>query len=200
MLLKADVEPIIRKLSACAKWRETERGVKAILGEALAAAASNEYHAEQIIAKWIQHNRFLPTPADIHALAPDVPARRQAAINTGACSTCRGTGRESYWALQTTERWEDSGRVKHRRLERIPVDRWVNAEAQANHVDATKLALMRSPRIEGGSQDGQYWEAVVDGIAQVVAIVNGFCACEFGQHLAQLRIAGQEQDASKNRR
>jgi len=192
-----DCEPIIRKLAGCAGWKDTEKQTKEILGESLALAAMTPYHAEQIISTWVRTNRFLPTPADIHALAEDTPTHKPQVVNTGACSLCHGDGRESYWALTTTTRWEDSGRIKHRRLDRLPVDRWVLAEAAQCDVDPNKLALMRSPRIEGGSQDGMYWEAAVDGIGEQVCIVSSYCACEYGQHLKQSRLAGMGQDEER---
>lgn len=192
-----DCIPIIKRLGGQAGWKDTDKEIKQILAEALRDAASNPYHAEKIVKHWVDNNKFLPTPHDFLMIAQEVPASKPVVHNTGSCSLCRGTGTESYWALVTISRWEDSGRIKNRDTARLPVDRWVMAEAEQNQVDPQKLSIMRSPRIEGGEQDGLYWEAVVDGINQRVAVVNAYCVCDYGRHLREERIAGIERDSQK---
>lgn len=132
------------------------------------ATAQTDHQVSAAITAWIDSQTFPPSPSELRAQIEATPTH--AARPKADCAECRGAGRRSFWALISTERWEDSGRIRRRKVEEIPP-----------------------------SGDGNMWlvnhppvAALVDGINQRVAMLSAFCRCEYGERLRQMATARQE--------
>ena len=126
------------------------------------SAARSDTHLQRAVTAWLDTHSAPPTPLELRATidATTVTAHPSAARD---CPTCQGSGRRSYWALITVERWEDSGRIRRRTCEEIP------CTGDSNYW------LMHEPELA----------ARVDGINQRVALLSGFCDCPRGVTLRQ---------------
>lgn len=74
------------------------------LAETLRTAASSPNHAERIIDKWLQENRWMPTVSDLYALADQVPEHQERATNPTQCGQCGGHGWKRTWMMVTYSR------------------------------------------------------------------------------------------------
>lgn len=159
MVDKSIAQAQIRRLASLRGWKDLNDDGKGELLAALQSSAQNEYHARGIIDRWLQTQTWLPAPSELRSTADDVPAQ-QPQVHRSACSICQGTGRESFWALVTIHRWPN-GEIRRRQIERIPA-----TPGREN------MYLVERPALE----------AEVDGSNQHVAMVSGYCLCEYGQH------------------
>ena len=129
------------------------------------STAKTDHQIRAAIDTWIDSQTFPPSPAELRNVIESTPLHESGdELN---CPECHGSGRRSFWALITVERWPDSGRIKRRALEEIPV------EGDPN------LWLLQWPRL--ASQ--------VDGKTQTVEIVSGFCRCRIGQQRKSVAVA-----------
>lgn len=159
----------IRRLASCPGWRDLNQHGRTELADTLEAVAVSHYHARATITLWLAENRWLPSPADLRSAAAAAPHSEPPKAIRSQCSLCGGMGRESYWALITTERWSNGG-IRRRICERIPP---TPGRENMYHVERPAL------------------EAQVDGQSQVVAMLSGYCRCDYGRHLATIqRIPG----------
>lgn len=147
-------------------WQYATEETKGAYRDTLMEVAVSDEHAKAIVDTWLREGEKLPTPSQLRAIASSTePARPGRSADS--CPVCRGSGRESYWALITTERWSDSGKVKRRYVERIP----------PNPGSDPAFYLSERPAIE----------AKVDGQSQIVALLSGYCLCEYGQHMQTIQ-------------
>lgn len=160
----------IKRLGSLPGWRDLNQAGRTELTDTLVAVAVNPYHCRSTIALWLAENRWLPSPSDIRSAAAAAPHSEPPKATRSQCSLCGGMGRESYWALITTERWSNGG-IRRRICERIPP---TPGRENMYHVERPAL------------------EAEVDGDAQRVARVCGFCRCEYGRHLATIQRQEEE--------
>jgi hypothetical protein len=147
----------IRRLASVRGWKDLNDDGKRELLETLVSASSSDYHARGIIDKWLQTQTWLPAPAELRAIADDVPTS-EPKIHKSGCSLCAGTGRDSYWADVEISRWPN-GEVRKRIAHRIHAS--PGAENQY---------LVSCPT--------NYPDAVM---------VSGYCLCEYGQHLRTIQ-------------
>lgn len=160
----------IRRLGSCPGWRDCNQYARKELADTLEQVAVSPYHARATITLWLSENRWLPSPADIRSAAAAAPHSEPPKAIRSQCSLCAGSGRDSYWGLISTERWPN-GEIKRRICERIPA-----TPGREN------MYLVERPAIE----------AHVDGQSQVVAMVSGYCCCEYGRHLATIQRGGAQ--------
>ena len=123
------------------------------------AAARSDTQLRNAVTAWLDSQTFPPAPAELRAAIESTPMH--AAERGGECSACKGSGRRSFWALITTERWQDSGRIRSRRCEEIP------CTGDPNYW------LIQEPDLA----------CKVDGERQRVALLSGYCGCSLGQTL-----------------
>lgn len=172
----AQVKEAFSRLRGQSGAGNMDKETKVFLAEELAKVSLTVYHANQIVETWLTRDRFMPTPSDLRALAEECPTHPPTVDRKEFCPLCRGEGRESFWALVTTERWHDSGRIKARITERIPPipgrEEWY---------------LIERPAVE----------ATVDGINQRVCMMSDFCPCRYGQHIKQLTLIEKAKAADK---
>lgn len=87
------------------------------LSDTLRHCARDDQHAKAIIEHWLTASAEMPSPSELRelaaSLAPAPPAKPE------ACAACKGTGWVVHWYLITYRYWEDSGRLRDRRVERI---------------------------------------------------------------------------------
>jgi hypothetical protein len=126
------------------------------------AAAKTDHQVGAAITAWLDTQTFPPSPAELRVMIEATPTH--SAKPTGDCLDCSGTGRRSFWALVTIERWQDSGRIRRRNVEEIPV------EGDPN------LWLVNTPALA----------AEVDGNEQRVVMMSGYCHCDAGKRMAQM--------------
>ena len=169
---------LIKRFAALRGWRGMESAAKAELGRWLAKTAETPWQATQAVETWLQEQTNLPTPAEIVEYVRQAPtqAPKQQKVN---CPICHGDGYESFWALINYEFWEDTGRVKSRRIERIPP---VPGQEQ--------FYLIVRPDLE----------AQVDGRNQKVAMTTGYCGCETGQRVKRATEEYWRESGRKGRR
>ena len=136
----------------------------------------DDSHLSAIVGKILTEEIWAPAPAQIRQIAESVPIAREWHPSGERCPLCQGQGRESYWALITTDRWYDTGRIRRRTLQRIP--------PKPGH---EAYYLQERPNLE----------AEVDGINQCVQLVSGYCLCEAGIHLQEIQRAAQARDGGK---
>lgn len=122
------------------------------------ATARNDAQLKGAITAWLDTQTFPPSPAELRTIIEATPTH---ASSRGNCEMCGGGGRRSFWALITTERWEDSGRIRRRTCEEIPCTGDPN------------FWLMHEPELA----------ARVDGNRQRVALLSGYCGCSIGHAL-----------------
>lgn len=132
------------------------------------SAARSDYQVAAAVTRWIDTQTFPPSPAELRAMIEASAA--SAPATDGDCRECNGSGRRSFWALITIDRWPDSGNVRSRKVEKIPV------EGDPN------LWLLSWPPLA----------KQVDGRNQIVETLSGFCRCGFGQRLKQAKAAARE--------
>jgi hypothetical protein len=170
----------IRRLASVRGWKDLNDDGKRELLDTLVSASSSDYHARGIIDRWLQTQTWLPAPAELRALADDVPSKPSEARRSHDCPLCRGDGRESYWVLRTViSRWPDSGRVRQQTVERIAP--WPGRE---------NMYLIESPRAwrEDGTL-GRLEERIE--AEQTVTLVSGYCRCEYGMHRRSIAARGE---------
>ena len=171
----------VNRLCCLRGWKDLERPAKEELASWLARACETDYQAQYAVEKWMESEQFLPAPSDLHRLAKDAPLKPETRRKFD-CPLCRGEGRESYWVLRTIiSRWPDTGRVRHQQIERLTP--WAGRE---------NLYLIEQPRaIRPDGSLGWLEEQITQD--QTVALVSGYCGCEYGQHL---RAIAAREDAA----
>lgn len=132
------------------------------------ATARSDYQVAKAVTAWIDTQMFPPSPAELRAMIEATSA--SAPSQDGDCRECGGSGRRSFWALVTTERWPDSGQIRRRRVEEIPVTGDPN------------YWLMQWPDLA----------KQVDGRDQEVTMMSTFCRCGRGLRLKDAKAAGRE--------
>jgi hypothetical protein len=152
----------IARLSACSGGKNVGKAEAAEYLRVTKAAAKTDHQVAAAVTAWIDSQTFAPSPAELRVMIEATPTH--SAKPAGDCLDCHGGGRRSYWALVTVERWEDSGRIRRRKVEEIPVTGDPN------------LWLVSTPALA----------ATVDGNKQRVVMMSGYCHCDSGKRLAQM--------------
>lgn len=159
----------IRRLGALRGWKDLPDDGKRELLETLTRVATTDYHAKGIVDRWLETQQWLPAPAELRSMAEETPTEPPRWSEKQSCSLCGGRGRESYWAVVTAHRWPN-GEIRNREIQRIPA-----TQGREN------LYLVERPAEE----------AQVDGERQRVAMISGFCCCEYGRHLRGITARGE---------
>lgn len=162
----------IGRLACLHGWRDLEKPAREELAMWLARAAKTDWQASAAVERWLETERYLPSPSDLHRICGELPLKPEAAPRSDDCPLCRGAGRESYWVLRTIiSRWPDTGRIRQQTVERIPP--WPGRENEY---------LIEQPRAL--NQDGTLgWLECQITDQQTIVLVSGICRCEYGQHL-----------------
>jgi hypothetical protein len=142
----------------------------------LLAIAVDDSHLSAIVGKILTEEIWAPAPAQIRAIAEMVPIAKEWHPSGERCPLCQGQGRESFWALISTERWHDTGRIRRRTMERIG--------PKPGH---EAYYLQERPDLE----------EIVDGVNQCVQMVSGYCLCEAGVYLKEIQMAAQSRDGAR---
>lgn len=87
--------------------------------KALKFAALDGRHAERIIDTWTRQNRWMPTVADIYAMAEAVQDRPDPPDSRFQCKKCSGTGWSRIWTLATRR-----GDTMKLEIKPIPFETW----------------------------------------------------------------------------
>lgn len=155
----------IKRLKIYPKFKDLDTEAKIDYSRMFASACQTPYQAAQAMDTWIRTQKFLPAPAELIELVSECNAAPVERF--GDCLECMGRGRRTFWALITTERWPDSGRIKRRIVEEIP------PEGDQNYW------LMTWPSVA----------SKVNPDTQTVSQLCGYCLCEYGQRLKELQLS-----------
>jgi len=156
MITEASAWQELKRLSALTTWKNVDAAGKAEFTRILAPACRTQMELAAAISEWLRTEMFAPSPSDLLGL---ITGNRNDSLPSGNCPDCSGSGRRSFWGLVTVERWPDSGRIKRRRVEEIPI------EGERN------LWLLSWPALA----------KQVDGENQLVEMFSAFCACDYGR-------------------
>lgn len=159
----------IARLASCTGGKNMGKAEAAEYLRVAKAVAKTDFQVAAAVTSWIDSQTFAPSPAELRAMIDATPAH--SARPAQDCRDCSGTGRRSYWALVTVDRYEDTGRIRRRNVEEIP------PSGDAN------LWLVQDPPLA----------KVVDGVNRRVAMMSGYCRCEYGERLRQMVAARGEQ-------
>lgn len=159
----------IARLSSCTGGKNMGKAEAAEYLRVAKAAAKTDYQVAAAVTSWIDSQTFAPSPAELKAMIDATPTH--SARPAQDCRDCSGTGRRSFWALVTVERYEDTGRVRRRNVEEIP------PSGDGN------LWLVQDPPLA----------KLVDGVNQRVVMMAGWCSCDYGDRLRQMVAARGEQ-------
>jgi hypothetical protein len=88
------------RLTVCHRWETMEPAGHDELMRQLGALFPHEYQASAAINYWLEHNRYLPTPADLHDLAAQFVTEETVPKNL-ECELCGGSGFKQDWELVT---------------------------------------------------------------------------------------------------
>ena len=156
MITEASAWQELKRLGVLSTWKNIDAKNKAEFTRIVASACRTQMELGAAISEWLRTEMFVPSPTELLAL---ITGARNDSSPSGNCPDCSGSGRRVYWGLVTVERWPDSGRIRRRRVEEIPI------EGDPN------LWLLSWPRLAGQ----------VDGENQTVEMFSAFCSCDYGR-------------------
>lgn len=169
MISESHAKAQIDRLKACSGAKQLGTTEKAEYLRIIRGTAKTDHQVAAAVTSWIDSQTFAPSPAELKAMIDATPTH--SARPAQDCRDCSGTGRRSYWALVTVERYEDTGRIRRRRVEEIPPSGDLNTW------------LVQDPPVA----------KLVDGVNQRVAMMSGWCSCDYGDRLRQMVAARGEQ-------